>query len=314
MENANELPWEQNPYFIPALTAAGITTVGADASKAYPDPADDAFGIGATYTGATYAAGQPFVDGTSEVAPRHPINIFYNASTKAQEVDEYNTLYDADAPDSQCQVDLDHHLLDHPVHLRRRHQPGGVGDAAPTCCPTTPSELRPPDQHHGDAAVLEHPPPAGYVPAATAQPGTDGDGTLYEVLNPLISEYQSYFNAATPYEQLTLGGIGNVLADQTAWTAAQTAGTVKATEQNGVVTVTNSGTGAVNVPVTAPAGTTIGGVAYGRPTAVSCPPGRASPPVAPWSSTRTVPRPSPVPPPANSIVGAAFTDHRDHHR
>ena len=64
-------------------------------------------------------------------------------------------------------------------------------------------------------------PPADYVPAATAQPGTDGDGTLYEVLNPLIAEYDSYFNANTPYEQLTLGGIGATLADQSAWAPIQ---------------------------------------------------------------------------------------------
>ena len=107
VENANELPWEQNPYFTPALQAVGITTVGADASKAYPNPADDAFGIGATYSGATYAAGQPFVeDGTGtysyQVAPRHPINVFYNVATNAQELDEYNTLYSSAAPDSQC--------------------------------------------------------------------------------------------------------------------------------------------------------------------------------------------------------------------
>ena len=38
-----------------------------------------------------------------QVAPRHPINVFYNAATNAQELDEYNTLYDADYPDSQCQ-------------------------------------------------------------------------------------------------------------------------------------------------------------------------------------------------------------------
>ena len=101
-ENANEQPWEQNPYFNPALTAVGITTVGADASKAYPSPPDAQFGIGTTYSGPTYAAGQPFADGTAEVAPRHPINIFYNAATNAQELDEYNTLYDASYPDSQC--------------------------------------------------------------------------------------------------------------------------------------------------------------------------------------------------------------------
>ena len=97
-ENANELPWEQNPYFIPALQAVGITAVGADASKPYPDPADGEFGYGVSYTGGTYPAGatflEPYTDGSgAQVVPRHPINIFYDASTEAQEVDEYNTIY-----------------------------------------------------------------------------------------------------------------------------------------------------------------------------------------------------------------------------
>ncbi len=263
VENANELPWEQNPYFSPALTAVGITTVGADASKAYPDPANDAFGIGATYTGSTYAAGQPFVDGTSQVAPRHPINVFYNVATNAQELDEYNTLYTSVAPDSQChdtstttcastlytfpevinQVvsGMFTNLLSNDPEISYVHQTNTMG--TPPYSTTLP--------------------PANYVPAATAQAGTDGDGTLYEVLNPLISEYDSYFTADTPYQQLTLGGVGQVLANQTAWSAAQTAGSVTATEENGVVTVKNTGTGAINVPVTAPTGTTIGTAAFG---------------------------------------------------
>ena len=92
-ENAVESPWEQNPYFIPALEAVGITAVGDDASKAYPDPANAEFGIGTTYKGPEYAAGETFLEGKAQVVPRHPINIYYNASTEAQEVDEYNTLY-----------------------------------------------------------------------------------------------------------------------------------------------------------------------------------------------------------------------------
>ena len=308
VENANELPWEQNPYFSSALTAAGITTVGADASKAYPDPANDAFGIGATYTGATYAAGQPFVDGTSQVAPRHPINVFYNAATNAEELDEYNTLYTSVAPDSQCHdtstttcastlytfADVINqvvsgmftNLLSNDPEISYVHQTNTMG---------TPPY----------SSIL---PPAGYVPAATAQPGTDGDGTLYEVLNPLISEYDSYFTAATPYQQLTLGGVGQVLADQTAWSAAQTAGSVTATEQNGVVTVKNTGTGAVNVPITAPPGTTIGTAAFG-----SSYDGQLSA----WTSVAaggSVTLTEHVPPSitsadsATSIVGAAFND------
>ncbi len=308
VEDANELPWEQNPYFSPALTAAGITTVGADASKAYPDPANDAFGIGADYTGATYAAGQPFVDGTSQVAPRHPINIFYNVATNAQELDEYNTLYTSSAPDSQCH------------------------DTATTTCATTPFTFAdvinqvvsgmltnvlsndPEISYVHQTNIMGTPPyssilpPAGYVPAATAQPGTDGDGTLYEVLNPLISEYDSYFTADTPYVQLTLGGVGQVLADQTAWTAAETAGTVTASEENGVVTVKNTGTGAVNVPVTVPPGTTVGTSAFGSPYGGQL---SAWTSVAGTGTTTLTEHVSPTITSANSatsIVGAPFSD------
>jgi hypothetical protein len=307
VENANELPWEQNPYFSSALTAAGITTVGADASKAYPDPADDEFGIGATYTGATYAAGQPFVDGTSQVAPRHPINVFYNAATNAQELDEYNTLYTSTAPDSQC------HNTTTTTCATTPYTFADVINAVVSGMFTNMLSNDPEVSYVHQTNTMGTPPyssilpPAGYVPAATAQPGTDGDGTLYEVLNPLISEYESYFNSSTPYEQLTLGGIGNVLADQTAWSAARTAGTVKATEQNGVVTVTNSGTGAVNVPVTAPTGTTVGGAAYGQSysgelsTWTSVAAGGSL--VLDENSAPTITSAAS----ANSIVGAAFT-------
>jgi hypothetical protein len=263
VENANEQPWEQNPYFTAALSAAGINTVGADASKPYPDPPDAQFGIGASYSGPTYAAGQPFVDGSAQAAPRHPINIFYNAATNAQELDEYNTLFDADYPDSQCH------------------------DTATTTCSTTPFTFtqvidqvvsgmmanllsnNPEISYVHQTNIMGTPPypgvlpPANYVPAATSQPGTDGDGLLYEVLNPLIAEYDGYFNGNTPYVQLTLGGVGNTLADQTAWASALggSSPTVTASETGGVVTVSNSGTGAVNVPVTMPPGTTTGGAA-----------------------------------------------------
>ena len=60
VENANELPWEQNPYFI-LPSGGGHPTVGADASKALPQPADTQFGSGHLH-GATYAAGQPFLE------------------------------------------------------------------------------------------------------------------------------------------------------------------------------------------------------------------------------------------------------------
>ena len=273
VEDANESPWEQNPYFNAALTAAGITTVGADASKPYPNPPDDQFGIGATYTGTTYAAGQPFVDGTAQVAPRHPINVFYNVATNAQELDEYNTLYDASAPGSQCHT------------------------TSTTTCSTTPFTFaqvitqvvsgmfqdmlsnNPEINYVHQTNLMGTPPYSSILPRrATSRrppppPGTDGDGTLYEVLNPLIAEYDSYFNSNTPYVQLTMGGIGNTLADQTAWSGilAQASPTVTGSETIGVVTITNAGTGSATVPVTVPPGTTVSGAGSARPTAATCP-------------------------------------------
>jgi hypothetical protein len=84
------------------------------------------------------------------------------------------------------------------------------------------------------------------------------------VLNPLLAEYDSYFSSLTPYQQLTLGAIGDVLGEQTAWSAAEAAGSVTASETNGAVTVTNAGTTAVSVPITAPTGTTVNGAAFGQ--------------------------------------------------
>ena len=65
---------------------------------------------------------------------------------------------------------------------------------------------------------------------------------------------------------MTLGGIGNILANQTAW-APNVTGTgsdISATETNGVVTITNSGASSLEVPVSVPSGTTSGGAAFGQ--------------------------------------------------
>ena len=64
-QDAHETAWEQNPNFLTAMNALGMTSVGTDASKPYPNPATSLFGIGVgTYTGATYPAASPFPDGT----------------------------------------------------------------------------------------------------------------------------------------------------------------------------------------------------------------------------------------------------------
>ena len=250
-ENAVESAWEQNPYFIPAMEAVGVTAVGADASKPYPNPPTDEFGIGVPYTGAEYAAGQTFVDGTAQVVPRHPINIFYNASTEAQEVDEFNTLYSsqlgtstfAGVVNSVVSQMLQFMLTNNPepsyVHQTNiMGIPPGCTDATwPSNCTVTATSGTPP---------------------ATAD--TTGDGLLYSVLDPLLSEYHSYFSSATPYVQLTEGQIATVLANQSAWSTAvtSTVPTISVTNTGGVVTLTNTGTTPVEVPISVPNGTTGG--------------------------------------------------------
>ncbi len=259
VEDAVESPWEQNPYFVPALAAVGITAVGGDASKAYPDPPDNQFGIGVPYTGSTYAAGQAFTDGTAEVVPRHPINIYYNASTEAQEVDEYNTVYLPPSLGGTC-----------------------VANATTTCetAPATFADIvnsivsgmlqnmlsnNPEPTFVHQTNIMGQPPagpPTNGPPPPT--PDTTGDGLLYSVLNPLLAEYHQYFSAATPFEQLTEGAIGNVLSDQSAWDDALAAGSVDASEENGLVTVTNNGTAALSVPMSMPVGSSIDSVSIGQ--------------------------------------------------
>jgi hypothetical protein len=258
-ENANELPWEQNPYFIPALETVGITTVGADASKPYPDPADNQFGIGTSYSGSKFPAGTPFVDGTSEVVPRQPVNIYYNTSTEAQEVDEYNTLYLPPSLGGTC-----------------------VASAVTTCetAPATFADIvgsvtsgmlqnmlsNNPEPTYVHQTNIMGQPPAGPPTSGTPPntPDTTGDGLLYSVLNPLLAEYHQYFSALTPYVQLTEGAIGTVAAEQAAWSSAVSAGTVDASVENGVVTVTNNGTAAVKVPMSMPVGSSIDNVSVGK--------------------------------------------------
>ncbi|MGO9874600.1 MAG: fibronectin type III domain-containing protein [Acidimicrobiia bacterium] len=264
-ENANEQPWEQNPYFIPALEAVGITAVGDDASKAYPNPPTDEFGIGAAYTGASYPVGATFVDGTAQVVPRHPINIFYNNSTETQAVDEYNTFYLAKGVDQgQCTNTSTTTCLSTPATFADIVNQVVSGMYANMLN----NDPRPSYVHQTNIIGQ---PPAGPATAGTppATVDTTGDGLLYSVLNPLLAEYHADFNATAPYEQLTLGAIATVLADQTAWATTQPAGTattsntVTASETGGNITITNTGTSSVAVPITAPLGYEYNGALFG---------------------------------------------------
>jgi hypothetical protein len=243
-ENAVESPWEQNPYFIPALEAVGITDVGDDASKSYPNPPTAEFGIGKAYVGPEYQAGETFLEGKAQVVPRHPINIYYNASTEAQEVDEYNTLYLPPSLGGECVASSTTTCETHPENFAEivSSVVSGMFQNAMA------NDPRPSYVHQTN---LMGQPPAG--PATTGTPPntpeTTGDGLLYSVLNPLLAEYSQYFASTAPYEQLTLGEIGNLLGEQSAWKAALASGQVSGYIEANKVTIQNSGA-AISVPLT----------------------------------------------------------------
>ena len=249
-EDAVESPWEQNQWFIPALAAVGITAVGDDASKPYPDPPDTQFGIGASYTDSEYLASSTFLEGSARVVPRHPVNIYYNAGTDAQELDEYQTLYPAGS--FACPTTCNFRDVITQV-VSGLFSTMMANDSRPSYVHQTNIIGTPPAGSEESPDLL---PPSTYVPPATCTAGapcTKGDGTLYQALDPLLYQYNEYFNPNAPFVQLTEQAIANLLGEQDGWAAAN-ATQITGSVQGKVVTVQNGGA-PTEIPLT---GTNVG--------------------------------------------------------
>ncbi len=222
-----ETAYPQNPNLIPAFAGVGIQYFGSDASKAYPDPSIPGS------TAPAYPAGSTFTDGTGQAIPRYPTNIYYNVSTEAEAVDEFNTLYTPVAQGGKCVA------------------------SATTTCETSPATFadvvrnvdtnmfqhvmgNDPRPHYFHQPNLMGSPPPGPATTGTppATPKNVGDGLFYSVLNPLLEQYYQYFNA--PIEQPTMAQIGQLLAEQTAWSNALSSGRVSGYIEGNQVTVSNS--------------------------------------------------------------------------
>src|ERR1700728_925612 len=248
---AVESPYPQNPGLAAAFEGVGIKDFGSDASKPYPDP---------KIPGSTtplYPAGSTFLDGGAQAITRYPTNIYYNVSTEAQEIDEFNNLYTSaedggkcvPSPTTTCETkpanfaeivkDVDTNMFQHVMGNDPRphyfHQPNLMGSPPP------------------GPATTEAPP---------ATSPTVGNGLFYSVLNPLLEEYNSYFN--TPLEQPTMAQIGQILVEQQAWSKANASQVNGYIEGNQVV-VQNTGTEAVNTPLTGVpgVGSSYGGIQSG---------------------------------------------------
>src|SRR5664279_5347486 len=228
----------ENPNMPAALAATGVTTIATDASR-QPNQYSLTSG-GSTATG----------------APRYPSNIYYNASNWADQTNEYNTLYVA--PN---------------VSIGSATYPAETGHCAAssaTTCLTTPateSSILASESRIMLSHVLANDPRVGYahqtnlIGPATAN-GADSGYTLLTLLNNMLAQYNAW--TTTPLIQMTDVTDAQTLGLQSAWATAQGAGSVKATETNGVVTVTNSSGSPVSVPITVPPGTTVAGAAFGQ--------------------------------------------------
>ena len=245
----------ESPNIGAAFADMGITTFAADGSR---QPASYTInGIDSSVT--------PALSTTANSAPRYPSNIYYNAPTWVDEINEYNTLY-ASTGTTIAAGETGH----------------CAGNTSSTTCITTPAteaSILASESHIELTHMLDNNPRVGYahqtnlIGAGTTDAGSPSgtDSTLLDLLSDILGQYNSWYTAAAPFVVTTDAAQPNstsqstVIAEQAAWAKAQAAGTVSATESGGQITVTNNGTSPVTVPITAPSGSTVNGTAFGTP-------------------------------------------------
>jgi hypothetical protein len=222
-------PYAQNPAFLPALTATGIKYTGSDASKPYPQTPTN-------INSPRYPAGAAFFMGDTQAVPRYPTNVYYNAATQEQQLDEYNWIY----------------VLDDPA------TPAAEGNCQPipnvTTCRTTPATWQ--EYIDSEARIMfghvvgNDPRPHYFHQTNIAMTNTTG-GTLYKLVDAVRTRYTRYYADNAPLVQLSMREIGDELARQASW--RQVSSQVQAYIQDGKVNVTApAGT---QVPLT---GTSVG--------------------------------------------------------
>jgi len=199
-----------NPALASVLNNTGIKWIAADASREH-----DTRAIGGATT-----------------VPRYPMNIYYNTSTIAEAVDEYNWIYTsvADGGSGKCEQYTDVMTCQTPLDA------AGFATIADR-------ESRTALGH-----VLANDP----RPHFAHQSNLADDGVLYPVLDELLSTYKSLYAANTPIVNPTMADAGGVLLAQSRW-AQKPAGLV-ATVSGSKVTVENRTIRSIAFPMTLPTG------------------------------------------------------------
>jgi hypothetical protein len=239
--SATLAPYAQNPSYTDALTRAGIRSVAADASKAYPNP--PAKSPVSDADPSNLPAGATFTDGPAQAVPRYPSNVYYNVANRADQLDEYNWIY-VSPPTGGC-----------------------VPIAGVTTCRTAPAtwaEYLTSETNIMFRHLMGNDPRPHYFhqtniaqsSATAAATDTTVGGTLYAVMDTLLARYDAGFDrSVAPLVQLGQNDAAATLSRQATWQANVSAGRVSAWLQDGVLHVKNNTGAPMDVPVT---GTTVG--------------------------------------------------------
>jgi hypothetical protein len=206
---------DDNPNLVSAINQDGIQWVAMDASREPAmRPIGNALGL-----------------------PRHPIDVFYNVATKADETSEYNWIYDstADGGSGVCETSTVQTCLA-PLNLKT----GWSSFILPTQIRTM------------FGAMLENDPRPFYM----HQSNITGDRLGYPLMDGVLSDYRSVFAGNTPIVNQRMSADGEALNAQDIWAQTLSAGQVSGYIQGNTVTI--AGPSGTSVPVTVPDGTKIG--------------------------------------------------------
>lgn len=202
-----------NPFFASALNANGIAVLAADNSR---DPS-------------------PRQIGNAMTVPRHPMNLWYNVGTAAEETAEYNWIY-------------------------TRRADGGSGICEDN--PATTTCITPLDVNTGFGSyivplettialrhVLANDPKPHFVHQSNLAEGR----ILYPVLDEILRRYDAAYKASTPIVQQSFRQASHALTQMNTWRSslAGTSNGLVAYTQNGNVYVSATG-GSLEVPLTVP--------------------------------------------------------------
>lgn len=209
---------DDNPNLAPALAANDIAWIASDNSR---------------------ESAQRSV-GDAQTVPRYPMNIYYNVSTKSQEIDEYNWAYTsrADGGSGVCEDNPDTTTCIKPL------DPKSGFDSY-----IVPLEAR---------IALHHMTTNDPRPHYAHQSNLAGDGVLYPVLNKMLEQYRNLYAANTPVVEPSMSQTGVELQRRRGWASHGATATLVGRK----ITVSN-GSGERFVPLTAPSGTTSGGASWG---------------------------------------------------